>query len=926
MSPLPTGTVTFIFTDIEGSTDHLQRLGERYAALLGQHQALLRAAFASHDGHVVDTQGDAFFVAFARAPDAVAASVVAQRALADYTWPEGGSVRVRMGLHTGAPQLVGDHYVGLDVHRAARIASAGHGGQVLLSEATRVLSEQALPTSSTLRDLGLHRLKDLQQPEHLFQLIAPGVASDFPPLKTLDRHTHNLPIQPTPLIGRESEVATTATLVRRDDVRLVTLTGPGGTGKTRLGLQIAAELVDAFSDGVWFVRLARLTDPALVVSTIAQTLGLRETATRPIAELLLDYVRPRALLLVLDNFEHVVAAAPDLAALLEASPGLKVLVTSRVVLHLRGEKEVPVSPLALPALQTTSRRQAALDAVTHSPAAALFLQRAQDARPDFHVTPATAPSLAAICIRLDGLPLAIELAAAKVKLLPPSALLTRLERQLPVLTGGARDLEERQQTMRATISWSHDLLSPAEQVLFRRLAVFAGSGTLEAAEAICVAPKWAEPMDLDLLEGMGSLVDQNLVQQREEGDEARFGLLHVIREYALEQLEACDGLDEHDGHDEHDERAEPEALRRAHAVYFLALAERAESELTGPDVGAWMDRLEREHDNLRAALGWAQTRAEVDTGLRLVAALWRFWWVRGHLREGRAWVETLLALAGEAPSEPSAAGAAASTSDDNTVAEDKVHIVPDSVRARALYAGGALAAWLGEDAAAETRQEQAAALGRVSGDLRTTARALNSLGIIAQRNGELERAATRYSASLAVAREVGDPRDIAVALSNLGEVAYYHGDLERAAAAYEEALTLMRQLGDPESIAVGLDNHGRVARQRGNLAQAEALHREAAAHYRELRDPGRCAESLEALGSTAGVKGQGARAARLLGAAAAVRAALGSPQPPVERTDTEQAVAAARAALGEEEWALAFAAGQALTLEEALAAALDEPD
>jgi predicted ATPase/class 3 adenylate cyclase len=546
-SPLPEGTITFLFTDIEGSTRLLQRLRDAYAVALGEHQALLRAAFAAHAGAEVDTQGDAFFVAFTTAPAAVAAAVEATHSLAAHpSWPQGQAVRVRMGLHTGTPQLVGDHYVGLDVHRAARIAAAGHGGQILLSETTRHLVECDLPAGVTLRDLGAHRLKDLQQPERLTQLVLPDLPADFPPLKTLDTHQHNLAIQPTPLLGRAQELATMTAQLEREDARLVTLTGSAGIGKTRLAMQVAAELVDVFADGVWFVRLSRLVDASLVLPTIAQTLGLTEQGSQPLAALLRAHLAEKRLLLVLDNFEQVVGAALEVATLLETSPGLRVLVTSRVPLRLRGEREYPLPPLPLP-----KQEHLPPEALSQYAAVALFIERARGAKPDFVVTAANAPAIAQICAQLDGLPLALELAAARVKVLPPEALLSRLSRSLHVLSGGARDLEERQQTMRAAIAWSEALLAPEEQVLFRWLAVFVGGSTLEAAEAIC-APQaeGGAPLGLDLLEGLSTLVDHSLVQQREEGSEPRFGMLHVIREYALEQLETS---------------GEAEALRLAHA-------------------------------------------------------------------------------------------------------------------------------------------------------------------------------------------------------------------------------------------------------------------------------------------------------------------------------------------------------------------------
>ncbi|HLV99393.1 MAG TPA: tetratricopeptide repeat protein [Ktedonobacterales bacterium] len=887
-SALPTGTVTLLFTDIEGSTRLLQRLGPAYAEVLGLHQEVLRTAFAAHNGVEVDTQGDAFLVAFTSAPGAVAAAAEATRDLAACAWPEGVPLRVRMGVHTGTPQLVGDHYVGLDVHRAARIAAAGHGGQVLLSQTTRDLAEHTLPEGTGLRELGAHRLKDLQQPERLYQLVLPGLPADFPPLKTLEAHPHNLPIQPTPLLDRREQVAALTARLRREEGRLVTLTGPGGIGKTRLAIQVAAELIEVFPDGVWFVRLSRLVDAGLVVPTIVQTLSLQEQGSQPLTETLRAHLSDKHLLLVLDNFERVVRAAGDVAALLEASPGLRVLVTSRVPLHLRGEREYPLSPLPLP-----ERDHLPPEALTQYAAVALFLERAQAAKPDFAVSAANAPAIAEICARLDGLPLAIELAAARVKVLPLEVLLSRLSRGLQVLTGGARDADERQQTMRATLAWSEGLLATEERVLFRRLAVFVGGCTLEAAETVCAAPDGAAPLGLDLLEGLSTLVDHSLVGPREEGGEPRFGMLQVIREYALERLEAS---------------GEANALRRAHTQHFLALAEQARQQETGPETVAWRDRLEREHDNLRAALGWAQEQGEAEIGLRLAVALTWFWVRRGHLREGRAWLEGLLAVAaGEVEAARPGGGVAA-------------------VRAKALLNAGMFALTMGAYATAQTQLEQARALAQASGDVRTARQALTNLGRVASDQGDLERAAALYTDSLALARELGDQQEIVAVLTNLGHVASKQGDLERAVALYADALARARQRGDRDQLALCLNNLGDVARRRGEVAQAEGLTREALTVYWELRDPRRCAMVLESLAVSASAAGQGERAARLMGAATALRERLGTPLPARSVAEVEQAVAAARAALGEEAWAAAYAAGRALSLEQAILEALGETD
>src|SRR6266699_3779389 len=475
MGELPQGTVTLLFTDIEGSTSLLQRVGERYADLLEGCRHLLRTAFHHYHGHEVDTQGDAFFVVFARASDALSAAVDAQRSLDSQAWPQGIAVRVRMGLHTGEPHLADTGYMGLDVHRAARIMNAGHGGQILLSQTTRDLVEHELPEGASLRDLGAHRLKDLAHKSHLYQLVTPDLPADFPPLKTLDSYAHNLPVQLTSRIGREQEIAAVGHLLQRREVRLLTLTGPGGTGKTRLGLQVAAELSEEFSDGVFFVNLAPISDPELVVPTIAQTLGLKEAASQPLLDLVSAWLREKELLLLLDNFEQVVGAALQVAELLARCPKLNVLVTSRAVLHVRGEQEFAVPPLTVP----DPNHLPDLVPLSQYEAVALFIARAQAVKPDFQVTKVNAQAVAEICVRLDGLPLAIELAAARSKVLPPLAVLARLGQRFTLLTSGAQDIPARQQTLRNTIAWSYDLLDAGEQRLFRRLSVFVGGATPE---------------------------------------------------------------------------------------------------------------------------------------------------------------------------------------------------------------------------------------------------------------------------------------------------------------------------------------------------------------------------------------------------------------------------------------------------------------
>ncbi|HSH78927.1 MAG TPA: adenylate/guanylate cyclase domain-containing protein, partial [Herpetosiphonaceae bacterium] len=624
MPDRPTGTVTFLFTDIEGSTKLWEHQADLMQEAFRRHEAILREAIAAHGGYAYKMIGDAFQAAFQTAPAALAASIEAQRALASKDWGEIGPIRVRMALHTGAVEERGDDYVGPLLNRVARLLSTGHGGQILLTATTRELVRDSLPPDVSLHDLGEHRLKDLVRPEHVFQVVAPDVTADFPPLKSLDTRPNNLPVQSTPLIGREQAVAALRDLLLRPGVRLVTLTGPGGTGKTRLGLQVAADLLDHFEHGVYFVNLAPISDPALVASAIAQPVAVREHGGKPLLESLKDYLRDKHLLLLLDNFEQVTAAAPLVADLLAAAPRLSVLVTSREVLHLYGEHDVAVLPLTLP----DPGHPMPLERLTQYEAVRLFIERAQAARSDFAVTNENAPAVAEICYRLDGLPLAIELAAARIRLLPPQAMLQRLTSRLRLLIGGARNLPERQQTLRGAIAWSYDLLEQDEQTLFRRLAVFVGGFGLDAVEAVCNVPG---DLDVDVLDAVESLVGKSLLREAAAADEPRLGMLETIREYALERL---------------DQGGEADETRRRHAAYFLQVAEEAEPQLAGRQQIAWLNRLELEHDNLRAALRWAIDCGDAATALRLVGSLSRFWHDRGYAGEGRQWLAQALALPG----------------------------------------------------------------------------------------------------------------------------------------------------------------------------------------------------------------------------------------------------------------------------------------
>jgi predicted ATPase/class 3 adenylate cyclase len=907
MPELPTGTITLLFTDIEGSTRRLYKLGERYPEVLAAHRELLRAAFTAHDGREVDTQGDAFFVAFPRATQAVAAAVAAQRALAAYPWPEGGDVRVRMGLHTGEPARTAEGYVGLDLHRGARICDAGHGGQILLSRTTADLAEQDLPDAITLQDLGEHRLKDLVLPEHLFEAVIPGLPSDFPPLRTLDTRPNNLMAPPTPLIGREREVETLRALLHRDDVRLVTLVGPAGMGKTRLGLRMAAELLHDFEHGAFFVALAPISDPGLVASTIAQTLGVREAPNRALLESLKDYLRDRHLLLVLDNFEQVLGAAPLVAELLAACPRLKVLVTSRAALHVYGEHDVTVPPLTLPPRELRDAGRGMKDGsglvsrLSQYEAVRLFIERAQAARSDFAVTNENAPAVAEICHRVDGLPLAIELAAARVRSLPPQAMLARLEHRLPLLTGGPRDRPARHQTLRAAIAWSHDLLSADEQALFRRLAVFVGGCSLEAAEAV------AADEVLDLLD---SLVDKNLLREEEQLDgEPRYLMLETVREYALERLEEC---------------GEAEDLRRRHAEFFQTLAEEESDKIYGPEQVVWLDRLEREHDNLRAALAWSFEHDAAEVGARLVGGVWLFWYFRGHISEGRRWTEQAVAVTAGRSDVTRArvvlgAGCMAYVQGDYARATALMteclayfRVSEDTWRAaQTLYILGWVAHYQGDHRQAVALVEEALELSRSRGHRQVVAYSLGHLAGMLQSYGEHERATALLEEALALSRELGITMVVARSLANLAEIAHAEGQHARAAPLLEESATLFRELGDTGGIGWALFILGQVALAQGDPERAAAHLLESLALRRELGYRGAIAECLERLADVAAARGHPERAARLLGAVAAARGAPSAAPDPFGGMDREAFVAA-------------WAAGRAMSLDQAAAHALSE--
>jgi predicted ATPase/class 3 adenylate cyclase len=623
----PIGTVTFLFSDIEGSTRLLQELGDRYDDILEGHKAIVRASIRRWDGTEISTEGDSFFVVFPGAMGAARAAAEVQRSLADHPFPL--PVRVRMGLHTGEGRLAAGNYVGIDVHRAARIAAAGHGGQILVSDATRGLVEPELPADLSLSDLGPHRLKDLAQPEHLYQLVVRGLRSEFPPLRSLDARPNNLPVQLTRFIGRQEQV----TEVKRrllNGARLLTLTGPGGTGKTRLALEVADAALTAFEDGAWFVDLAPITDPALVVSTIAEALGVQEKPDCQLQDTLEGSFKDRAMLLVLDNFEQVVEAGTAVERLLRAAPRLKVLVTSRSVLHRYGEHEFPVPPFALP----DPRNLLDMASLTRFEAIDLFVERATAAKPDFALTQENASSIAEITIRLDGLPLAIELAASRVKILSPQAIVERLGMGSPILVSRVPDAPARQRTLRGAIEWSYELLKEDERRLFEQMSVFPAGATLDAVEAVCAPTPGA-----DVIEGLSSLADNSLLRQVEgELGEPRYVMLETIKEYAAERLE---------------ERPEIGlGVRRAHAEHFADFAQRQRERLAGQRRELALAAMAADIDNLRLAWRYWVGEGELDRLNQLVDGLWALYEARGWYHATIELTTDLLDVLSSGPSTP----------------------------------------------------------------------------------------------------------------------------------------------------------------------------------------------------------------------------------------------------------------------------------
>ena len=853
MTELPRGTVTLLFTDVEGSTRLARLLGARYDESLAAHRGLLREASATHGGVEVDTQGDAFFVAFERARDAVEAAAAAQRSLAAHDWPQGEAIQVRMGVHTGEPELSpGGYYVGVDLTRGARICAAAHGGQVVLSQATRDLVGEDIE----VRDLGDYRLKGVPRPERLFQLVAPGLGFDFPPLQA--QRLGNLPLPRTPLVGRREETRQILDALGRTPV--LTLTGPGGIGKTRLAVEIARTVVPSYGDGAFFVGLAGVDDPDAVPAVVARTLGLTEEPGEAAADALVRGLRDRELLVVLDNFERLMGAAPLVADLVGACPRLRVLATSRERLHVTGETEYAVPSLV------------------EDDSIELFLARARAARPVPDPTPAEIEEMRTICRRLDGLPLAIELAAARVRLLPLSEILSRLERRLAFLTGGPRDVPARQQTLAATIDWSYNLLEPHEQTALRHLAVFAGGFSLPAAAAVLG--------DEDAALGLvTSLRDKSLIVPRRGGNgEARFAMLDTIREYALERLRA-------DGEDD--------SAQRRLAEHLAEVAERAYDELRGPEQALWLGRLADDHANFDAALAWARDTGAADLLLRISGALWRFWFVRGHIREGRRWLTEALR---SSPPEPTPA------------------------LGRALFGAGALAVAEGDLEQGHVLAVERLRVVSALEDDAEIASALSGLANAAAVRGDYAQATELLERSAEHATRAQAWLPLASTMNNLGYLLLMQGDLARAIETCREAARRFDELGMRDEGASAAENVALGLLRQGDDEAALGAVSGSLATYAELGENDGVSYCLDVVSAVKLRRGELRTAAVLAGAAEALRASTGAVAPPLEQALHEETLAELRRALDPEELQVALAEGGATELGEVVALASELVD
>jgi predicted ATPase/class 3 adenylate cyclase len=869
---LPTGTLTFLFTDIEGSTRLWEQEPQAMQAAVARHDALLSEIVGEHGGSVVKTTGDGMLAVFESAPEAAQAALAIQRALRDEPWGAAvDQLRVRAALHTGTAELRESDYYGTAVNRTARLLSTGHGGQTLLSQSTQELLQDQLPEGADLRYLGEYRLKDLSRPERVYQLNVPDLPADFRPLKTLSLRPDNLPAELSSFVGRECEMAEVERLL--EGARLVTLTGPGGAGKTRLSQRVAASVAAKYADGVYFVALAATSDPGLVPNTVAKALGVVEQPGRPLLESLERYVAEKRMLLVLDSFEHVLAAAPLAAALLAAGPQLSILATSREMLHLNGEFEYPVPPLSVPDPSVAI----SIDELLAFEAVALFVQRAEAASTKFRLNDENAQAVAAICAHLDGLPLAIELAAARVKIFNPQQILGRLENRLGLLTRGSRDLPARQRTLRNTIDWSYDLLGEDEQRLFTRLGVFSGGRSVEAVETVC-----GPGLGIEALEGLESLLDKSLLYMKEgPGGEPLFIMLETIHEYARERLS---------------QSGEDQQLRERHLDFFLALAEKMEPNYPRRGQLLLLAQTNSEMGNLRQAFNWAVENNHMESAARLVSSLDYFLRYGEHYIEGYSWIKTVLG---------------------------RQDAVSNKHRLKLLTVGSLLA-WFNDDLLQSNfLSREALLLAQEMNDRSGQAWALIEFGISSINQPELHEEATmRAEAGLAIFRDLEDEAGLAQALNILGELARAAGEYDRAQEFYEECMTVSRKSGEIIRQVMMQVNLAHVANHLGESDRARGLALEVIRQWVDIGRKQGVSDGLAILAGSLGKLGEPEKAARLLGASSAILTEMGIDYLPSDQNESAEYLAEVRALLDEAAFEAAWAEGQAMTLDEAVAYAL----
>jgi predicted ATPase/class 3 adenylate cyclase len=862
--------VTFLFSDIEGSTRLWEQHPETMRDALAQHDVLSRGAVTACGGTVVKTMGDGLHAAFGEPGDAIRATVMLQRALRDPEATAGIALRVRCGLHLGVVQRRDDDFFGTAVNRAARIMRAAHGGQTLVSQAVADSVQASMPAGVSLRELGVVLLRGLERPERVYQLLHPDLSAEFPPLRSLDTTPNNLPEQLTSFIGRDHDLAHVRQLLQ--SARLITLLGPGGIGKTRLALQLAADVLDQHPDGAWFVALDSITDAALVPQVIAQAMGVRQDGSTSLLEALTTHVKARRMLIVLDNCEHVLGACAAMAnALLRAAPDLRIVATSREALRIVGEQTCPLSTLSLP----DENRQIGLEALAQFPAVALFLDRARLQQPGFALTVHTAAAVTEICRRVEGIPLAIELAAARVRVLSVDKIAERLKDRLHLLSGGSRVALPRQQTLRALIDWSYDLLTDVEKTMFQRLSVFAGGCTLEAAEEVCAG---GIVQHSDALDVLASLTEKSLVVFESPESPGSYRWLQTIRDFAAEKLE---------------QSSEAVAIRGRHLDFYVALAEEAQAKLLGPAQGDWCRRLDSELENLLTAHAWCAHDADSATkGVRLVTAIRTYWVDRGLFELGARVLNEALGRA----------GAKASTLE----------------RARGLFAAGQIAFFRGRYGEARTHLEEDLALTHTIGSKPDTVSALTWLGHTAAAQDNPPEARAHLEAALTLARELGDRSSISVALNGLAEFHRTQGDMPAALPLYEEGLALNRALENRSNVANALVNLAAASTALGDLDAPVAMLREALVLCEATGSKSQGQFALDVTAGLAMARGAWDRGVRLLGASDEQLKRMGLQREPPDARFIEPLNSHARRELGNADHDVAYAAGAALSYDEAI--------